>query len=87
MTRDLSLGGACIELEQSMPSYSSVRVFFYSDFEEVLELEARVLWVKEELSPGGEIKFVAGLQFLNLHTKDGKKIVDELMKRKSGRRG
>lgn len=82
-TRDLSLGGACIELEDFIPSFSVVNVILGSEHKNV-KVEGRILWIKEiKNDESNEILYyLSGLQFLNLNTEEQKLIVKELMEKR-----
>ena len=83
-TKDLSLGGACIELNQNIPSFSLIKIHLESeDGLKSVEVEGRVLWIKEcRDKETDEIRcYIGGIQFLNLHTEDRKQIVRDLMEK------
>ncbi len=81
-TVDLSLGGARAILTQHFSSYSQVFLKLFSlDGSLSLDVEGRVLWIKS-MPEGKELHYLSGLQFMNLHTEEGKKIIQQLMKEK-----
>lgn len=83
-TRDLSIGGASIVTDDPLPDYSMINVTLSAeDNSEQVTVEARVLWCR----PMDEVvtkstKYLAGIQFMNLHTGMAKQTITSLMKRK-----
>lgn len=89
-TRDLSMGGACIETNHDLPSFCLVKLFFeLPDKSSSINIEGRVLWSKEiksfdddEQSNHQPALYLAGIQFLNLHTAERKQHIQKLMELK-----
>ena len=94
-TRDLSIGGACIEINQQLSPYTIVRLYFQTIKKEVFDVEGRILWIKELRNESPEddtyetekqeepCRYLAGVQFLNLHTEERKKQIHELMNKRA----
>ena len=65
VTKNISAGGVCFTCDQLLPVETRLR-FTFDGVERKLQLIAKVLWCKEETSPGGKILYTYGCSFLNL---------------------
>ena len=89
-TRDISLGGLCIDIDQKLSPYSMVKILLESpDKKKSITVFGRILWLVEPRDAEVEavkekktIIYTAGIQFLNLHTEEGKRLIMELMSQK-----
>ncbi|MBN2145199.1 MAG: PilZ domain-containing protein [Candidatus Aureabacteria bacterium] len=85
-TRDISLGGLCIDIDQKLSPYSMVKILLEStEANQSITIFGRVLWVvepKEDEEGNAPAVYTAGIQFLNLHTEEGKKLIMKLMSKK-----
>ena len=78
-TVDLSQGGTRAILTQHFSPFSQVYLKLSSqDGSVTLDVEGRVLWIKSH-PVGKELQYLSGLQFMNLHTEESKKIIQQLM--------
>ena len=81
ITRNLSLGGACIELGEKVPVFTVCKLFLGNPGCEACELDGRILWIKEapvqdEKSPPS---YLIGIQFLSFNSEEKRKFILELM--------
>lgn len=81
ITRNLSLGGACIELDQKVPVFTVCKLFLGNEGSEACELDGRILWIRESADP--ETKnipsYLVGIQFLSFNSEEKRKSLLELM--------
>ncbi len=78
VTRNLSLGGACIELDQKVPVFTVCKLFL-GNLNAECELDGRILWIKETLTPEKISVYQVGIQFLSFNSEDKRKALLELM--------
>ena len=78
VTRNLSLGGACIELDQKVPVFTVCKLFL-GNLNVECELDGRVLWIKESVNPDKTFGYQVGIQFLSFNSEDKRKALLELM--------
>lgn len=81
ITRNLSLGGACIELDQKVPVFTVCKLFLGNMVSEGCELDGRILWIKELINPEAKDSFsyLVGIQFLSFNSEEKRKFLLELM--------
>ena len=86
MTKNISVGGLCVETDDLEDAWlndlSSGMMKFALKFKlptttELISSTAKAIWIKkrENVKPG-EMKYLLGLEFLDINTKDANKIVD-----------
>lgn len=81
MTQNLSLGGACIELDQKVPVFSVCKLFLGNHGSLSCELDGRILWLRElDTSEAGNTNpYLVGVQFLSFNSEEKRKSLLELM--------
>ena len=78
ITRNLSLGGACIELDQKVPVFTVCKIFL-GNINAECELDGRVLWIRESSGADNPYAYLVGIQFLSFNSEEKRKSLLELM--------
>ena len=81
ITQNLSLGGACIELDQKVPVFSVCKLFLGNHGSLSCELDGRILWLRDLGLPQekNEFLYLVGVQFLSFNSEEKRKSLLELM--------